>query len=388
MPQRTYMAVDARRDHSFRVPRPDLADELETPDACTACHSRREATWAAAALRGWGAGREGKAHFGEVLHAGRRHAPGAADALAALVVDESEPAIVRATALQLLAAQGGVAAAGLSEAVARGAAAGDPLLRLAAADAAAALAPPDRLRRIATLLEDSRLAVRVAAARTLVDVPASMWRPEGRRALTEALAEYRAVQQANADRPSAHVNLASLHGQFGELAEARAEFAAALRLEPDYVPAWVNLADLFRLEGKEEDAEAALRRAVEIAPDVAAAHHALGLALARQERVVEALAPLARAAELAPQDPRFAYVYGVALHSAGDTAGASAALADAHRRHPEDAELLWALATMARDAGDREEALRWVEALEALLPGDPRVAGLRADLEAPSSDAP
>ncbi len=388
MPERTYMVVDARHDHSFRVPRPDLADELGTPDVCTACHAGRTSAWAAAALRGWGAGREGTSHFGEALHAGRRRAPGAAGALAALVADEAQPAIVRATALQLLAAQAGVPAARLSAAVSRGAAASDPLIRLAAAQAAPALAPPERLRRTGVLLEDPRKAVRVEAARALVDVPASLWRAEARRALTDALAEYRAAQQSNADRPAAHVNLASLHAQYGELSEARAEFAAALRLEPNYVPAWVNLADLFRLEGKEVDAEAALRRAVEIAPEVAAVHHALGLGLARQERVDEALVPLERAAQLAPQDPRFAYVYGVALHSTGDTSGALAVLADAHRRHPEDTELMWALATMARDAGRRDEALRWVAALEALLPGDPRLGRLRTDLETPPSDAP
>ena len=35
MPQTTYMDVDPRRDHSFRVPRPDLSVKLGTPNACT-----------------------------------------------------------------------------------------------------------------------------------------------------------------------------------------------------------------------------------------------------------------------------------------------------------------------------------------------------------------
>lgn len=38
MPATTYMDVDARRDHSFRVPRPDLSLSLNTPNACTGCH--------------------------------------------------------------------------------------------------------------------------------------------------------------------------------------------------------------------------------------------------------------------------------------------------------------------------------------------------------------
>ena len=36
------MVVDPRRDHSFRVPRPDLSVKLGTPNACTGCHLELE----------------------------------------------------------------------------------------------------------------------------------------------------------------------------------------------------------------------------------------------------------------------------------------------------------------------------------------------------------
>ena len=38
----TYMGIDSRRDHSFRVPRPDLSVALGTPNACTGCHIQPE----------------------------------------------------------------------------------------------------------------------------------------------------------------------------------------------------------------------------------------------------------------------------------------------------------------------------------------------------------
>ena len=41
MPATTYMEVDPRRDHSLRVPRPDLSVSLQTPNACTGCHLER-----------------------------------------------------------------------------------------------------------------------------------------------------------------------------------------------------------------------------------------------------------------------------------------------------------------------------------------------------------
>ena len=38
MPETTYMEVDPRRDHSLRIPRPDLSVKFGTPNACTGCH--------------------------------------------------------------------------------------------------------------------------------------------------------------------------------------------------------------------------------------------------------------------------------------------------------------------------------------------------------------
>ena len=43
MPTKTYMVVHARRDHSIRVPRPDLSLSIGTPNACNQCHADRSA---------------------------------------------------------------------------------------------------------------------------------------------------------------------------------------------------------------------------------------------------------------------------------------------------------------------------------------------------------
>ena len=102
MPARVYMGVDARRDHSLRVPRPDLAGEIGAPDACTACHVDRPAAWAAEAVRGWvGEDRSVPEHYGQTLHAGRR-GQGAVDAaLPALALEPGRPSIVMPSPITL-----------------------------------------------------------------------------------------------------------------------------------------------------------------------------------------------------------------------------------------------------------------------------------------------
>lgn len=334
MPARTYMEVDVRHDHSFRVPRPDLSASLGTPSSCTDCHAERPARWAADAVARWFPnGRTGSPHYAQALDAGRRSAPGADRALAALAADAAKPAIVRATALSLMPQAGAAIAADVVRAAL---ADREPLVRLGALEAARALEPRERLAAV-PLLRDPLRAVRIAAARMLADVPLERWDPAARGALAEALTEYRAAQLVCAERPEAHVSLGALHAGFGEVDAARREYQTALRLAPWFVPGYVNLADLERSIGRDEAAEALLRRALEHASDVAETHYALGLTLVRQKRYREALPELERAAALAPDSPRFALVAAQLLRELGDGARAAAAVERILARWPDDA---------------------------------------------------
>jgi hypothetical protein len=100
MPQRNYMVVDPRRDHSFRVPRPDLSVKLGTPNACNVCHSDKNPQWAANAFGKWyKPGESPQQGYTEALHAGRMGEPAGETKLAAVAQQISLPAIARATAL-------------------------------------------------------------------------------------------------------------------------------------------------------------------------------------------------------------------------------------------------------------------------------------------------
>ena len=377
---RTYMGVDVRHDHSFRVPRPDLTVAIGTPNTCTDCHADQSTEWAAEAAERWyGTERFAKPHYGQILQAGREGAPGASRALAELAGEPTAPAIVRATALRLLPPQPQTA-----DAVRRGLGDADPLIRVAALEAAENLEPRLRLKLARQLLSDPVLAVRIQAARAMIFIPARLLDPSDRARLERPLAEYRAAQVENADRPEARLNLAVLAIALGEPELARAEYETALRLGPWFVPAYVNLADLHRQAQRDDEAERVLRTGLAQVGESAELSHALGLTLVRQERAPAAMAELARAAELAPEIPRYAYVYGIALHSAGEVERARGVLDDAYRRHPGDRSLLTGLVTLSRDAGDLETALAYAVALVELNPEDPgarqRLAEIRSSL--------
>ena len=376
MPDATYMIVDPRRDHSIRVPRPDLSVTLGVPNACNQCHDKKSAQWAADALRDW-SGHEPRSgpSFATTFRDSELRKPRASASLAAIAADASEPAIVRASALDRLGLDPGSGAVDAARSAARNS---DPLVRLAAARLAESLPPGDRGFAVGPLLADPLRAVRIEAANALAGVPQNELSAELRIAWQRAADDYVAAQQYNADRPEAHTNLGSFHARLGRFDAAQSEFAAALKLDRRYVPAYVNAADAYRQQGHEELAIGILREGIGVEPRNAALHHALGLAYVRAGQRPAALAELGRAAELAPADARYAYVYAVALNSVGRTSEAIRLLERGAAKWPGDRDILSALATMERDAGHRENAQR---AARALLEADPDDASARSLLE-------
>jgi len=370
MPQRTYMIVDPRRDHGFRVPRPDLAAETGAPDACTACHAERDPAWAAAEIARWSGPKERPEPFGVALQAGRTGKAGAAEALLALALSK-EPPIVRGTALLELARYPSQAALTVYEA---GTHDPDGLVRLAAVSGLELLTPAERVAVLGPMCADPLRGVRIEAARLLEGIPPEALGPHAG-AVAAALDEYEAVQRALLERPEARLNLAQLLVARGQATEAERELRAAVRLDPHFVPAWVNLSDLARTTKSESEAEGVLRDGLRHSPDDPTLHHALGLVLVRQERAQDGLAELARAAELAPEDPRFGYVLAVALHDTGRPEEARDALRRVLAQHPGDRDARFALANYLFESGDEEGARRCIEELAAVNPYDPWLAG-------------
>jgi predicted CXXCH cytochrome family protein len=379
MPTKNYMVVDARRDHSMRVPRPDLSVSLGTPNACIQCHVGNSAQWAAQAVADWyPRGRQTTPHYGVALHAGRAGAADAEQQLARLILDQTQPAIARASALPLLAPY---MTAASEPALAAAIADADPLVRSAAPRALPAAPSRALIQAIAPLLGDPVRAVRIEAARALVGTDLLALTPALQSAFVKATAELIVAENVDADRPEAHLNLGLLEMRRGDAAKADVEYRTALRLDPSFVPAMVNLADLDRARGMDGQGAELLRKALAIEPDNADVLHSMGLLLVRQHDYNGALDLLRRAHQLAPDNARYAYVYAVALNSTGAHGDALALLEQTHRQHPADRDVLLALVSIARDAGNLDTALLHARELVDHYPADPQFHTLLQELQ-------
>jgi tetratricopeptide (TPR) repeat protein len=365
----TYMVVDPRYDHSFRVPRVDYTLKYGIPNACTTpCHADKSVKWSNDAIVKWyGPERTRGKDYAAALDAARRGLPDAGKALRAAVLTPAYPPIARATALVALGLYYTPASI---DALQAGVTDPDAIVRAAAARTLTSLDPPDRVRLGRPLLTDPVRLVRAWAASALAGTSPGLLTPEESSSLARAAEEYVALEMAVAERPEAHLNLSTFHLRQGKPREAETALQTALRLDPRSVPARVNLADLYRAEGREADGERLLAEAVRLEPSAAEALHALGLLYVRQGRRDEAITMLERAYTLLPGVPRYGYVYAIALHDAGSVDKAIAVLTSVHAAWPADVDTVSALAMFERNRGNLREAAAWAEKLVALRPDD------------------
>lgn len=370
MPETTYMVIDPRRDHSMRIPRPDISVITGAPNACNNCHREDDAAWAAEAIKSWGVTQpKGFQQFSGAYHAAATNSPDVNVQLANVASNLMHPAIARAGALELLAnyptqMSAFSATKALNDA--------DPVVRRAAITALQSLPPEQKLAQLSPLLNDKVRTVRMEAANALVDamLGASV---EQMQAFNKASAEYITAQKFIADTPEGQSALGGYYARQGNYADAEKHMKMALQQEPNFIPVYVNLADLYRMQGREADCELTLRNGIKVAPQTAALHHALGLSLIRQKNITDAVIELRKSAQLAPDNTRYAYVLAVAYNSAGKNNEAFSEIRRALKQSPNDLDLLIAGATFAKQTGDTVQIRFYLQELVNRYPNDANV---------------
>jgi predicted CXXCH cytochrome family protein len=361
MPTRMYMVIDGRRDHSFRVPRPDLSAQLGTPNACNDCHTQPEETfeWAAEAVRKWyGDKRPDDPHWAPALAAGRAAKPEGEKLLEKLIERKATPGIVRATAVDLLANYPTNRSAAVRRQALRD---GDPLVRLAGIRTLSDLLEPVLVADLGTKLSDSIRDVRIAAAVRLAYMPLQYLSDSQRTAFEGAMKEFRAAQSLSLEHAGGHLALAGLDRHNGRVESAIEHLQAAIRLEPYIAGPRAELASLLQ----QQDGDASeIRRLREEEADL-----------------------MERDAKLAPENAQILYQLGLMRYLLGQFAEAQSALYAACQLSPQNYEYLMALALLHehRYAASGEErqftdAVKTLKKMRELQPADPRAGQILARL--------
>jgi predicted CXXCH cytochrome family protein len=381
MPQRTYMKVDPRRDHSIVIPRPDLSAAYGTPNACTSCHRDKTNSWAAERMDTWyGTQWRGRPSSVQTLAAAWRDGANPVVDLAKLVNDRTQAGIMRGSALTEIGRFGGPAA---TAAIKAGAADAEPLVRLGAAEGAAFLPQATRLEAVGRLTRDPTRAVRLAAIRALGDVPPDNLAGEDGAAFDHAVQDLMEYARANALFAEAQSELGVFMIRQRRLGDAEAAFRRSITLDPTFAGAHSNLAELFRAMGRNDESEKTYATAVAAAPNLAELRYGHALALVRVRRLEDAIGQLREAVRLDPDNIRYASTLAIALDSVGRSGDAFDMLsAAAAKRNQSDPDILGTLVPLGLKLGRYRETLPFAEALARLNPADPNIARVVQQLRA------
>ena len=319
MPSKKYMVVDPRRDHSLRMPRPDLTVKLGVPNACNDCHTKPEETaqWAADKVVEWyGPQRTPDPHYGEIIAAGRQSDPNALDALIELAEEHDVGPIVRGTAISLLATN--YRGQQRDQAIGRALKSSEAIVRHAALRAFEGmdLSDPDQRDRLALsvkpLLFDIVRSVRTEAARLLAPISHQVLNAKQLERFKFAIEEHITGLEYHNDQAGSQLTQGVLNEQLGLSNKAERAYRRAIQLDPAVAGPRSNLAALLEQHGDSEQArrlreeeEQRLARDVSLLPENAMLHYRLGLLryiLGRASGVEE---ELLHAVELEPRSTEF-----------------------------------------------------------------------------------
>lgn len=372
MPETVFMQVDPRRDHSIRIPRPDLSAELGITNACSQCHTDETLDWSVQAFNQWWPDIE--AHPAEWIQANREAEPGSINRLFSFLTEPDANALQKTLVLNQVAASGD---ANALNAIRRSMRADNPLERQSAVRAVANY-PIDSviLNNLASLLNDPAISVRYQAIQTLASADRTGLSASQQQDWQRELQRTREILNNQLDVPGMALQLSQLESRLGNNDQANIAALQALTVAPNWTPALLNLAQLRADQGEEETAAAILEQTIETDTLSGDAHHALALSRVRSGGLAEAVDLLAKAAELSPQNAHYRYVYAVALVEIGEIETAFAQLNQAWETAPNSHYIGIALASYQIQFGDIAGARQTAAILNRRAPRNPEVMNI------------
>lgn len=367
MPSKNYMIVDPRRDHSLRVPRPDLTVTIGTPNACNTCHSDKSPEWAANQVKDWyPEGSWRTFHYGQTIHNGRqRTGREISKKLQALATDLEVPVIVRATAIDLLGTRLDQQILEILPAFLKDQ---NHLIRQAAISEMAAAPVSFRAQWLPPMLNDPVRTVRMTAVQATFDLPPTAFKDIDAETLSAHRREFQNSLRANADFPETEMRAGGMALSVRNLGAAEAAFERALQMDPQLIDAWMIRARIAEAQNNFQAVVKLIDGGIRYNPNSAVLLQSRAGILMRQGDFTSAKNDLLRAIDA---DPANASLYmdiaSVNLVS-GEDKNALDALKAARRLGEYNPQILELMAYTYQRLGKSKEATRYAKELVARFP--------------------
>jgi predicted CXXCH cytochrome family protein len=372
MPVKTFMGNDHRRDHSFRIPRPDQSIIYETPNTCTSCHKNKSNTWAADAIKKW-YGPKRAYHFSDDLLPGSELSEKSEKHLIKLVRDTLQPEIARATAANYLGnIQSQQSVNGLLEALKDKKA----LVRYHAVRSLENFPPETWQQAAQQSLTDPVRAVRIAAADLYHRLPAEAIPASAKSAYAAADNENKKYLQHQTDFAVGNVMLADYELQGNDHLNAITHYIRGLQKDSLMNYARLNLSAAYNSVGKNAEALKTLNDASAIDPKNERVFYNLGLLQYELSDIPAAMENFKKAMRLGSTNTGLYYNYGLLLQQQGKLKEAEQVLLAGFSINQQAANINYALAFLYANQNLTKKAKVHAMLLQKIDPNNPEYQGL------------
>lgn len=362
MTGRYYMGNDFRRDHSFRIPRPDQSLTYGTPNACNDCHDDKSEKWASDWVVKW-YGSERAPHFSDYLLLSHKEDLNASDQekLVKFINDLNYPAIARTTVMNNLRFGGRAEVQAVLENLKDSTA----IVRYHGLMQFRGIDLQDRQSIAMNHLRDPSRLVRIGAAQLLTDFDGSGWNESDRLALGNAKQDLEDMLYGNSDFSSGRLQLADYFMQTGDLNSAIKHYEMALKKDSLLLLVYSNLATAYSLNSMPDRALETLNNWIEFDPDAGRPYYLRGLLNFELGNAEIAAEDLQIAVELNPNDSRAMYNLATYYYQNKRHVEAERYIRRALTVEPANSDFQYLLALVLKEQGKNDASRRIMQKLNS-----------------------
>ncbi len=366
MTGKIYMGNDFRRDHSFRIPRPDLSLKYDSPNACTGCHEDKDDKWAWEEFKKQ-YGEVDSIHFSEKLAPGIAHEPNAHIGLAELMNDKTQPEIARASAVKAISNYN---VENLIEQYLTLLNDESPLVRGTTLDVMSEVNNTDYATYFLPLLEDSKRSVRVKAFYGLGGLTELQIPEKYKDSYQKVKKEFFDHLKTNSDFVGGRIKKAIYYIKKGDLQKGIEGYESALEIDNSNNQVRLDLANLYYNDQNFLKAEETFKAVIEQEPEFGPVHYSLALLYAELNRTDDAIVQMENAVKYMPDNTRTYYNLSLLYGKKQDSKNAEQTLIKGLKIDANNESLLYALAYHYSNTNQTGKAKNILSKLVNLYPNN------------------
>ncbi len=361
MTGKNYMGNDFRRDHSFRIPRPDQSAKYGTPNACTSCHKDKSNEWAAQQIENH-YGKEREDHFSDYLLLSQddRISSSEKESLNTFINDLNYPEIARSTVIEGMQITNNEQINSLLLALNDS----SPLVRYNALTKFRNMPLQDRVSIALKHANDSSKLVRIGVGPLSYGMEALHLNDLEKATLEKPKVELEQMLYSNADFSNGRMQLGDYFLQNNDIKSAIKHYEVALQKDSLLLAVYSNLATAYSILKDYDKAHLVFQEWIKREPESSRPYYLRALLNFELQNKDQAVADLKMSIKINPQNSRALYNLATFYYQEKQFGKAETKIKAALKIEPNNQDYKYLLGLIYRDQGRFKSSQKIMQELQ------------------------